>query len=133
SCLLAGADLAVLPFNHGVTLKSGSLLALLAHGLPVVASASEPPEPVLADEGLARLAPPRDPAALAAALAALLDDPAQRERLARAGTAYVAHLNWPATVERHRALYAQLIAARAAPISGVRPPVPRASKPRALD
>ena len=31
---LSGSDLGVLPFNPGVSLKSGSLLAMLAHGLP---------------------------------------------------------------------------------------------------
>ncbi|SRR5579883_358915 len=33
---LAGSDIGVLPFNHGLTMKSGSLLTLLAHNLPVV-------------------------------------------------------------------------------------------------
>jgi glycosyltransferase involved in cell wall biosynthesis len=35
---LSGVDIGVLPFNHGVTLKSGSLLTLMAHSLPVVAT-----------------------------------------------------------------------------------------------
>src|SRR5215208_469134 len=47
SRLLSGSDVGVLPFNEGVTLKSGTLLTLFAHGLPVVATRPEPPEPNL--------------------------------------------------------------------------------------
>lgn len=43
SAYLTGSDLGVLPFNHGVTGKSGALLAMLAHGLPIVATRSSPP------------------------------------------------------------------------------------------
>jgi glycosyltransferase involved in cell wall biosynthesis len=39
---IAGSDFGVLPFNCGVTIKSGSLLTMLAHGLPVVATHHDP-------------------------------------------------------------------------------------------
>ncbi|NEQ22572.1 MAG: glycosyltransferase, partial [Microcoleus sp. SIO2G3] len=42
---LSGVDVGVLPFNHGVTLKSGSLLAMLAHGLPTIATRAATPDP----------------------------------------------------------------------------------------
>ncbi|MCA1716963.1 MAG: glycosyltransferase [Actinobacteria bacterium] len=60
SRLLSGADVGVLPFNEGVTLKSGTLLALFAHGLPVVATRPDPPEPELAEGRLLRLVERRD-------------------------------------------------------------------------
>ncbi|TYR33242.1 glycosyltransferase family 4 protein [Mesorhizobium microcysteis] len=55
----------------------------LAHGLPIVTCRTGAvPETVPADTGL--LVPPEDPNALAQALRSLLDDPRQRDRLARA-------------------------------------------------
>jgi glycosyltransferase involved in cell wall biosynthesis len=79
------ADLVVLPSrfeSYGMV-----VVEALARGLPVVASAvggvmeALGGAPVGAVPGL--LVPPGDPAALAAALLAWLDDPALRERLAR--------------------------------------------------
>jgi glycosyltransferase involved in cell wall biosynthesis len=105
SRLLSGADVGVLPFNHGVTLKSGTLLTLLAHGLPVVATRSDPPEPELADGRLVRLVKRRDVPGLAAILSELLADAPQRARLGEAGRSYCGRLSWPAIAERHVEVY----------------------------
>ena len=56
--LLSGADVGVLPFNEDVTLESGFLLALFAHGLSVLATRPDPPEPELVDGQLLRLVKP---------------------------------------------------------------------------
>jgi glycosyltransferase involved in cell wall biosynthesis len=104
SRLLSGADMGVLPFNHGVTLKSGSLLALFAHGLPVVATRADPPEPGLSD-GRVRLVERKDATGLAEALISLLPDGGERTRLAERGRAYVRGLTWPAIAERHLEVY----------------------------
>jgi polysaccharide biosynthesis protein PslF len=56
---LSGADIGVLPFNSGVTLKSGSLLTLLAHGLPTVITQSTPPDPNLVEAPWLPIVPPR--------------------------------------------------------------------------
>jgi len=104
SRLLSGTDVGVLPFNHGVTLKSGSLLALFAHGLPVVATRSDPPEPDLSD-GLVRPVERKDATGLAEALTSLLPDGDERARLAERGRAYVQELTWPAIAERHLEVY----------------------------
>jgi glycosyltransferase involved in cell wall biosynthesis len=105
SRLLSGADVGVLPFNEGVTLKSGTLLALFAHGLPVVATRPEPPEPDLADGQLVRLVERRDPSGLAAALSELLGDAPKRARLGEAGRTYTQDLSWTAIAERHVEVY----------------------------
>lgn len=109
SRLLSGADVGVLPFNHGVTLKSGTLLALFAHGLPVVATRPDPPEPELADGRLARLVERRDVPGLASALSGLLADAGERARLEDAGRCYVRELSWPAIAERHMEIYASVL------------------------
>jgi polysaccharide biosynthesis protein PslF len=105
SRLLSGSDVGVLPFNEGVTLKSGTLLTLFAHGLPVVATRPEPPEPNLTDGQLLRLVERRDAAGLSATLSDLLADPFTRARLEEAGLAYAGGLSWPATAERHMEVY----------------------------
>lgn len=101
------ADLGVLPFNHGVTLKSGSLLALLAHQLPVIATRSTPPDPDL-EAGLIRLVPPRQIEALAAALIELLADPELRQHLGQAGYKFSQRFSWSSIADAHLRIYEQV-------------------------
>ena len=105
SRLLSGADVGVLPFNEGVTLKSGTLLALFAHGLPVVATRPDPPEPDLVNGRLVRLVERRDVAGMSAVLSELLADAPQRARLGEAGRIYTRNLSWSAIAERHEQVY----------------------------
>jgi polysaccharide biosynthesis protein PslF len=109
SRLLSGVDVGVLPFNEGVTLKSGTLLTLFAHGLPVVATRPDPPEPHLVDGQLVRLVEQRDAAGISAVLSDLLEDPSMRTRLGAAGRAYAGNLSWPATAERHLEVYRSVL------------------------
>ena len=63
-----------------------SLVEAMAHGVPQVATdVGGIPEAVTPETGV--LVAPRDPAALADALAALLADPARRERMSEASRA----------------------------------------------
>ncbi len=105
SRLLSGADVGVLPFNEGVTLKSGTLLALFMHGLPVVATRPDPLEPDLADGRLLRLVERRDVAGSSAVLSELLADAPQRARLGEAGRIYTRNLSWSAIAECHEEVY----------------------------
>jgi glycosyltransferase involved in cell wall biosynthesis len=108
--LLQAADAAAFPFNAGVTRKSGSLLAALAAGVPVVATA--PPGEVRAPtevDGVLRV-PPRDTAALADALGRVLADPALAGRLSAAGRAVAATRSWEAIAAAHAEVYARVLA-----------------------
>lgn len=109
---IAGADIGVLPFNHGITLKSGSLLTLLAHGLPVITTRHDPREPDLADEHLVRLVTPRDIDGLATALTELLADRTARSRLSDAGRAFISSFAWPAIAQAHLEVYHSVVEAR---------------------
>src|SRR5918995_429177 len=115
SRLLSGVDVGVLPFNEGVTLKSGTLLTLFAHGLPVVATRPEPPEPDLVDGQLVRLVEQRDAAGLCAVLSDLLGDSSIRTRLGAAGRAYAGNLSWSETAERHLEVYRSVLKGVTAP------------------
>ena len=105
SHLLWGADVGVLPFNHGVTLKSGSLLTLMAHGLPVVGTRPKEMEPGL---DALTLVPPKDEAALAAALTPLIAAPALRCQQAEMGRAFVQRYTWDAVARQHADIYERL-------------------------
>ncbi len=109
SSFLWGADLGVLPFNQGVTLKSGSLLTLMAHGLPVIST--RPKEVESALERLLTLVPPKDDAALSAALLKHLASPSSNLQ-AEAGRAFAQHHTWDAVVRLHLNIYEKLRAVR---------------------
>jgi glycosyltransferase involved in cell wall biosynthesis/acetyltransferase-like isoleucine patch superfamily enzyme len=112
SRLLQAADVAAFPFNAGVTRKSGSLLAALAAGLPVVATAApgEVLTPTEAD-GVLRV-PPRDTAALTDALGRVLVDRALAVRLSSAGRVVAATQSWDAIAAVHAQVYAQALTDR---------------------
>jgi glycosyltransferase involved in cell wall biosynthesis len=109
--LLGAADLFVLPSR--AENQPVAILEAMAAGLPVVATAiGAIPEQVLDGEtGL--LVPPGDAAALADALATLIDSPARRAAMGAAGHArFAAHFSIEATAERFAALYRRLARSR---------------------
>jgi glycosyltransferase involved in cell wall biosynthesis len=104
--MYAHADAVVLPSYHegyGMALAEA-----LAHGLPVVSTtAGAIPDTVPRDAGV--LVPPGDAVALRVALAALLDDPLLRSRLAAGARAARAVLpTWPQAVAHFAAALACL-------------------------
>lgn len=101
---LSGVDVGVLPFNYGVTLKSGSLLALMQHQLPVIATRANPPDPELNDS-IACFIPARSPDHLAIALTQVLSDAALRYRLAMAGYRFSQSFSWAGIAEKHLQVY----------------------------
>lgn len=107
--VLAGADVGVLPFTTGTTTKSGSLLALAAHGVPVVATAAAPPDPALRDGEGAVLVPTRSVAGLVEGLARVLDDPALAARLRAGGARLLAGRSWEAIAAAHLDRYREVL------------------------
>ena len=74
------------------------LVEAMAAGLPVVASDTPGYDEVVTDERLGLLVPPRDPAALAAAAARVLDDAELAGRLRAAGPVRARDFDWSVTV-----------------------------------
>jgi glycosyltransferase involved in cell wall biosynthesis len=99
AALFARASVFALP-----TLREAFGLAFLeamAFGVPVVGTRIEAIPEIVVERETGLLCPPRDPAALAAALAALLDDPARAARLGAAGRARAAErFGWDRAVGR---------------------------------
>jgi glycosyltransferase involved in cell wall biosynthesis len=103
------ADLVALPYLDAE--HSGVLYTGLAFGKPMVVSAVGG-FPEVADTGAARLVPPGDTAALAAALRELIDDPPAREELAAAARlAAAGPYSWDEAARLTLALYEELLAA----------------------
>jgi len=86
--LYAAADVVAVPSLHPDPLPSAAIEAAAARRCVVAAAHGGAPE-IVRDGATGRLVAPRDPGALAAVLAELADDPAQRERLASAAAAEV--------------------------------------------
>ncbi|HEU4326965.1 MAG TPA: glycosyltransferase [Roseiflexaceae bacterium] len=106
SAHLLAADLVALPFADGATFRRGSLLAALAHGVPVVTTAHPPGNAAL--EGAALLVPPGDATALAGAISRLRNDSALGARLSGAGQALARSFSWERIAEQHEELYRAL-------------------------
>ncbi|HVD40730.1 MAG TPA: glycosyltransferase family 4 protein [Solirubrobacterales bacterium] len=103
------ADLVVLPYLDAE--HSGVLYTGLAFGKPLLLSAVGG-FPEVAATGAARLVPPGDVGALAAALQELIDDETARARLAAAATrAAAGPYSWDEAARLHLALYRDLLEA----------------------
>jgi glycosyltransferase involved in cell wall biosynthesis len=107
--LFRRADVVVLPYRDAE--HSGVLYTALAFGKPMVLSAVGG-FPEVAAEGAARVIPPEDPAALAAALSDLVGDEAARDELAAAArSAAAGPYSWDAVARQTLDLYEQLLEA----------------------
>lgn len=109
SSLLAAADLFVVPYDAGGTARRGSLMAGLAHGLPVVTTASPVPSSPLRDGSNVALVPSGDADALAKRVCALLASDNEQARLRAGALALAEQFSWPVIARRTRALYAQVL------------------------
>ena len=108
SANLLASDIAVLPYRDGVSFRRGSLMAALAHGLPVVSTEPAVPLPELQPNENMVLAPVQSPAALAEGVAEVWRNPAVRQRLSR-GAAELADLfTWESIARRHTEVYHDL-------------------------
>lgn len=106
--LLRVMDIFVLPsLGEGI---SNTLLEAMATGLPVIATAVGG-NPELVAEGISGLLfPVGDAAALARAIATLIDNPALRQAMGRAAVAHIEqHFDWQRTVSSYLAVYDELL------------------------
>lgn len=115
SANLLAADCAVLPYREGASLRHGSLMAALAHGLPIIST--EVPAAVRAAPGLfplpvdgesALLVQPDDAVGLAAAVTRAMTEAGLHARLSAASATLARAFTWDVIARRHLDLYEQL-------------------------
>ncbi len=103
SALLQVADVAALPFTAGLSTKSGSMLAVLDHDLPLVGTRGPTTEPAL--EAAALLGPVRESTVLAHNLHLALTG-----RLPAGGRALADAHSWDAAATAHAETYEAVLA-----------------------
>ena len=114
---VAACDILVSPRTAGTNTPL-KLYSYLRSGRPIVATDLRTHTQVL-ESGTAVLVPP-DPTAFAVAVGRLIDDPAERERVATAAAALAARkYSRVSYVEQTRLAYARLLGARALPAQAV--------------
>lgn len=105
SALYRSADICVFPSRYEPL--GNVVIQSWAHGLPVIAAASQGPKALIHDGGDGVLVPIDDPGALAQAVRRLLDRPMLRARMAAAGAARVeAEFSEAAVVAQWKRLFA---------------------------
>jgi glycosyltransferase involved in cell wall biosynthesis len=109
-----GADCAVLPCRSA-TLRHGSLMATLAHGLPIVSTEAANARtdldgifPAVIDGENALLSAPEDHAAIAKAVTRVMSDAKLRARLRQASLDLASHFEWNTIAWKHLELYERL-------------------------
>jgi glycosyltransferase involved in cell wall biosynthesis len=105
SGVLSVADLFVAPFDDGASLRRGSLMAGVAHGCAVISTRAARGGAPLVDGDNVALVPPRDAAALAERMGALLAAPHERARLAAAARKLAEQFVWPDIAARTQRIY----------------------------
>jgi glycosyltransferase involved in cell wall biosynthesis len=119
SAALLSADMAVLPYADGASFRRGSLLAVLAHGLPIITTAGgdrkvsgDTSDPKLWPELLngenAILVQPGNVAELVSAIEMVASDAELRGKLAQGAAAVAQFFSWTRIAEAHVALYSRL-------------------------
>ena len=120
SAYFLAADLCALPYQDGAGRSRGSLMAALAHGLPIVTTArlSSPKSqlhhllPGFRDGVNLRFVPPTDAVALAGAVTDIMTNPALAARLAAGARALSEQYTWPALAAQHISLFNACLAQR---------------------
>jgi glycosyltransferase involved in cell wall biosynthesis len=108
--IMRRADVVALPYRDAE--HSGVLYAALAFGKPLILS-SVGGFPEVAEQGAAKLVPPADSAALAAALSELVQDEAARAELGEAAAqAATGSYSWDEAASKTLTLYRELIERR---------------------
>jgi glycosyltransferase involved in cell wall biosynthesis len=99
------ADMALLPYRDGASFRRGSLMAALAHGLPVISTEPAVPIPELQHGQNIWLVPAQSPQALALAAEQLWQDRPALQRLGEGARQLSLGFTWDAIARRHLEVY----------------------------
>ena len=113
SAAFAVSDVAALPYADGVSFRRGSLMAALAHGIPVVTTVPRVHLPELRPDENVVLVPPEQPLELADAVARVADHAGLRARLGEGARRLAQDFAWDKIARDTLAVYESLLAGRA--------------------
>jgi glycosyltransferase involved in cell wall biosynthesis len=116
SANLLATDCAVLPYREGASLRHGSLMAALAHGLPIISTRmtdglgaeAERAFPALLDGQNALLVSPEAPSEMAEAVTRVMTDANLRARLSAGALALSREFEWDTLASKHLESYRNL-------------------------
>jgi glycosyltransferase involved in cell wall biosynthesis len=103
------SDIAVLPYRDGASFRRGSLMAALAHGLPIVSTEPAVRIPEMQHGENIWLVPPLLSEALAEAVERLAREPDLRRRLGLGAQRLAGNFTWHAIARRHLEAYGELV------------------------
>lgn len=106
------SDICVLPYRDGASFRRGTLMAALAHGMPIVSTQPRVSIPQIVEGENMALVPPADEEALAARIRELAVSPEERSRLGRGAAELAQRFSWVAIAERTLGLYERVLGAR---------------------
>lgn len=109
SAYLGAVDLMVMPYRDGVSLRRGTLMAILAHGRPLLTTAAPDMSETFAQNEAMSLVAPDDPHALAAAIRQLAGEPERRAALADGAEILGASFGWDRIAGDTVAFYEKVI------------------------
>ncbi len=111
STYLAAADVMVMPYRDGVSLRRGTLMAVLAHGRPLITTAPAEPAPEFRHGENMWLIAPDDVTGLVNGITALTGDEERRARLGQGALELARSFSWDAIAAQTAEFYAQVLAA----------------------
>jgi glycosyltransferase involved in cell wall biosynthesis len=106
---LAAADLMVMPYRDGVSLRRGTLMAVLAHGRPLLTTRPVTPIPELVHGRHAYLVPAGQVEPLSNAICELMADRQGRIDMGREARSLAASFSWDRIAEQTSAFFASLV------------------------
>ena len=110
STYLVAADLMVMPYRDGVSPRRGTLMAVLAHGRPLITTAPAESVDAFCHNENMWLVAPDDPAALIEAIHTLMADPARRSRLGEGALELAQAYRWDTIAARTADFLAEVVA-----------------------
>lgn len=107
SAYFYASDLTALPYEDGVSLRRGTLMAALVHGRAIITTEPETDAPEL--DSVVKTVPAKDAKALAEAIRELWQNPAQRRAMEEAAKQASRHFEWTTIAENTIAYFEDIL------------------------
>jgi glycosyltransferase involved in cell wall biosynthesis len=92
---LAEADIFLVPYDRGVSIRRSSLMVGLAHSLPIISTYAKVKSEYLKENENIALVPPEDAVALKEKILELIQDPHKRRQLGEGAKNLMEEFRWP--------------------------------------